>query len=322
MANDRAEKNGAYRKNRKITPKIEFVANVFISYSSKDEIIVATFAEELKNIGVDVWFDKWKILPGESITQATESGLSEERRILLLMLSANSLKSGWVEKEWRKKLYDEARTKKVQIICIKIDECSIPDFLNDKKYLDMFGSEDIAPVARRIKDSVLEYRERESINDFDELMGSIQNEVLDGESRTKYSISIDEINERILRHVQDETLVDDAVMKALVMAELEALSVEFDHNLRDLRIAASEQIESWETKFHKGNATIGMWLEMSLDRLEAAHLYLLSISRKFDVGFKMLKTREQMVGFSMRVLSKTEKNRSDVASPLTTSNGD
>lgn len=41
---------------------------VFISYNSKDKPIVESFGQFLVEQGIDVWFDKWEIKAGESLT--------------------------------------------------------------------------------------------------------------------------------------------------------------------------------------------------------------------------------------------------------------
>jgi len=50
---------------------------VFISYSSQDRDWARAFAESLKEFGADVWFDQWKLIPGQAWPATLEKGLRE-----------------------------------------------------------------------------------------------------------------------------------------------------------------------------------------------------------------------------------------------------
>jgi len=108
---------------------------IFISYSTKDTQIASRIAGDLQKNNYDVWLDSWQIVVGDSITQEIEKGL-DNARFLLVLISTNSLKSGWVEKEWKVKLFDEAEKNNIIILPLKIDNCKIPSLLKDKKYAD------------------------------------------------------------------------------------------------------------------------------------------------------------------------------------------
>jgi hypothetical protein len=60
---------------------------IFLSHATEDkERFVVKFAEKLRTRGVDVWLDKWEILPGDSLVDKIfEEGLkcpSSDRRPL------------------------------------------------------------------------------------------------------------------------------------------------------------------------------------------------------------------------------------------------
>jgi hypothetical protein len=50
---------------------------VFISYSDQDRDWAEAFARSLKDSGAEVWFDQWKIPPGQAWPPAFEEGLRE-----------------------------------------------------------------------------------------------------------------------------------------------------------------------------------------------------------------------------------------------------
>ncbi|MDX9988720.1 toll/interleukin-1 receptor domain-containing protein [Thiothrix unzii] len=116
---------------------------VFLSHSSKDKELARKISIDLVNKGVDVWFDEWEIFVGDSITNKIQSGLSESK-LLIVFLSKDSIKSGWVEKEWQSKMENEAITKKVTILPLKVDNTPMPQLLKDKKYADFNKNYDAA----------------------------------------------------------------------------------------------------------------------------------------------------------------------------------
>lgn len=54
----------------------KFKYDVFLSHNSKDKSIVRPIAEELKQIGLKVWLEEWKIKIGDDIILKVEKGLA------------------------------------------------------------------------------------------------------------------------------------------------------------------------------------------------------------------------------------------------------
>ena len=50
--------------------------SLFLSHSSVDKPFVEKLARGLERVGVEVWFDKWAIEVGESLSWQSEEGLS------------------------------------------------------------------------------------------------------------------------------------------------------------------------------------------------------------------------------------------------------
>jgi len=108
---------------------------VFISYSSKESQLARWLSVDLSNYGHDVWLDEWIIKVGDSIPKKINEGL-EECDFVLVILSKNSIKSNWVEREWHSKYCDEIESGKIKIIPILMEKCKIPYLLKQKKYAD------------------------------------------------------------------------------------------------------------------------------------------------------------------------------------------
>lgn len=108
---------------------------VFLSHSSRDKDLARRIAIDLKGHSIRVWFDEWEIHVGHSISQMIERGL-EKADFVAVLLSKHSVDSGWVDKEWRVKIGEEATKQKVIILPLKKENCHIPILLRDKKYAD------------------------------------------------------------------------------------------------------------------------------------------------------------------------------------------
>lgn len=113
----------------------EFAYDVFLSHSSKDKPVVRDLAERLKADGVRVWFDEWRIQPGDSIPLAIEQGL-EQSRTLILIMSGNSLASDWVTLERQTALFRDPTNKQRRFVPVRVDDAEIKDVLKQFAYVD------------------------------------------------------------------------------------------------------------------------------------------------------------------------------------------
>jgi hypothetical protein len=87
---------------------IEF-HSVFLSHSSLDKVFARRLYSDLRDVGVNCWFDEKQILPGDSILDLVDQGIKVWDK-LVLVCSKNSLstKTGWwVEQEVERALAKE-----------------------------------------------------------------------------------------------------------------------------------------------------------------------------------------------------------------------
>lgn len=122
-----------------------------VSYSSQDAEIVEQFAEILRKNDLNVQLEKQAIHFGSDIVQEVEKSI-DDAEFLILMLSRESIESGWAEKEWRSKFTEELQQKKTKVICVKIEDCEIPTLLAFKKYVDAIG--DLEKAAHELVDDI------------------------------------------------------------------------------------------------------------------------------------------------------------------------
>ena len=58
---------------------------VFISYSSKDDAVAEKIASYLERAGLDVWYDKREIMPGDNWGEKVGQGLRESDAMVVLV---------------------------------------------------------------------------------------------------------------------------------------------------------------------------------------------------------------------------------------------
>ena len=93
----------------------------FISYSSKDEAFAKRLYADLQSHNVRCWFAPEDLKWGERI----RTGIDEAIRLhdkLLLILSKQSVASGWVEHEVKTALAKERKEKRVVLFPVRLDK--------------------------------------------------------------------------------------------------------------------------------------------------------------------------------------------------------
>lgn len=109
------------------------MAQVFISYSRKDLPFVEKLVSDLKETGVDVWYDLSGLEGGSRWGVEIRKAIKNSDYVIVV-LSPDSVESEWVEREY---LFSGNQKKK--ILPIMYRECEIPlSFLN-LNYIDVQG---------------------------------------------------------------------------------------------------------------------------------------------------------------------------------------
>lgn len=119
----------------------------FISYSHADSEFVDALALALTKDGVDVFFDKWDIQPGDSLVDRIfNSGLANAR-LFIVVVSKDSVDSKWVREE-----LDHATVKRIESKCrvvpVRLGNVAMPAVLETLLYIK--GEEGVESVARQI----------------------------------------------------------------------------------------------------------------------------------------------------------------------------
>ena len=108
---------------------------IFISYSHEDKGFVDRLAAQLVRNRVYVWLDRWELHVGDSITSRIEDAITNASA-LLVILSKSSVESAWCRREINSGLLRELEERRVVVLPVLVDDCTIPLFLRDKIYAD------------------------------------------------------------------------------------------------------------------------------------------------------------------------------------------
>lgn len=113
--------------------------DVFISYNTQDRPFAGRLAEDLRSFGLTVWWDQWEMAVGDSLIEKVQEGISRSSW-LAVVLSPQSVASGWVRRELAAALAQEIGTQRVFVLPVLVADCQIPPFLADKIYADFRSS--------------------------------------------------------------------------------------------------------------------------------------------------------------------------------------
>lgn len=122
-------------------PEGEVFPRIFLSYAHEDVASARRLFDDLRGVGLNVWFDNESLLPGQKWKVAIEWAISNSR-FFLALLSENSVnKTGYVQKEVKSALevLDEYPDQAIFIIPVRLDTCNTLDSkLRDLHWVDMF----------------------------------------------------------------------------------------------------------------------------------------------------------------------------------------
>lgn len=126
---------------------------IFLSYSHEDKEIVSKVANELKNAGLNVWFDLSEIKLGDSLQKTINRGL-DSADYLAFFMSSSSMKKAWPRAELNAVISRElSGNRGAMVLPVLLDETDIPPVLRDKRYLDL-RDKDVKGKAKELIDAI------------------------------------------------------------------------------------------------------------------------------------------------------------------------
>ena len=120
--------------------------SIFISHSSVDKSIAREIKTSLEDFGYGVWIDEKDILAGEDFGNIIYEGL-EKCKIIIILVSKDSIKSFWVNAELEKAMeYEDLQEKFV--IPVRIDDSEVNERISHKTFITI--GENIEETVRKI----------------------------------------------------------------------------------------------------------------------------------------------------------------------------
>jgi len=131
---------------------------VFISHSQEDEVLARRIADVLKKAGLDVWDDR-EIFPGDNWAAKVAQALDESNAMVVL-LTADALKSRWVQHDISFALGENRYKKRLIPVIVGSPEKATGDYypwiLNRLKTIKLNphenNEEDLQQIARALLD--------------------------------------------------------------------------------------------------------------------------------------------------------------------------
>ncbi len=93
-------------------------------------------ATTLNFCSVDVWLDDWELEVGQSLTDEIAKAMDESQYIAIL-ITENYNKTVWTKTEYKKALAREQKERRTVMLPLIVGEAEIPDFIEDKVYIDL-----------------------------------------------------------------------------------------------------------------------------------------------------------------------------------------
>jgi len=125
--------------------------SVFLSHCWADKAFTRRLASDLELAGGKVWFDEAELKLGDSLIEKISKAI-DETDYLTVVLSPDSVKSSWVNKELEIALNKEISGKRVHVLPLLYKDCEIPTFLNGKLYADFRKENNYVNALNQIKD--------------------------------------------------------------------------------------------------------------------------------------------------------------------------
>lgn len=133
---------------------------VFVSHASEDkERFVINFATKLREKGIEAWFDKWEIYPGDSLVDKIfEEGIKEAQAVVVI-ISKNSVNKPWVREELNTSVIRRINGVS-KLIPVIIDDCVVPEALHTIVWERVKNLDDYELELERIVATIFGFRDK------------------------------------------------------------------------------------------------------------------------------------------------------------------
>ncbi|MCC5645668.1 TIR domain-containing protein [Nostoc sp. CHAB 5824] len=125
------------RKSFSISGKL---LKVFLCHGSEDKPAVRKLYYQLLATGIEPWLDEENLLPGQDWKYEIAKAVRASDVVLVCLSRTSVNKTGFVQKEIKYALdvADEKPEGAIFLIPVRLEECTIPEQLSGKQWLDLF----------------------------------------------------------------------------------------------------------------------------------------------------------------------------------------
>ena len=115
---------------------------IFLNYAKEDFEIAERIYGDLTQAGLEVWFDKVSLLPGQNWKIEIKKAIKNSWRFLALISSKSVNKRGYIQKELKEaiEILDEIPESDILIVPVRIEDCEPPERLKELHWVDLFDS--------------------------------------------------------------------------------------------------------------------------------------------------------------------------------------
>lgn len=130
--------------------------DVFLCHSSTDRTFANRLAKDLQSAGLTVWLDEAEIKVGDSLISKITSGIHDSEFVVAI-LSPAAVSSSWVKYELKTAMNLEIHEKRVKVLPIIYQNCDLPEFILDKRYLTFTTDEHYGKSLHNMISSIKDY---------------------------------------------------------------------------------------------------------------------------------------------------------------------
>jgi hypothetical protein len=133
---------------------------VFLSHAGEDkERFVLRFAERLREQGVDVWLDRWEMLPGDSLIEKIFDEGIRNAVAIIVVISKYSAQKKWIREELNASLVKRINDGSL-LIPVVLDDVEVPEPLKATLWEPISDPSNYEPEFRRVLSAIFGRRDK------------------------------------------------------------------------------------------------------------------------------------------------------------------
>ena len=123
------------------------LSSLLLSYKHEDSSVALKLANALKGLDVNVWIDRFELMPGDNWLEKVEQGLATND-VIGVLLSKQSIESPFVQQELKMAL--NLKGDRLKILPILLEDVVVPQFLSAYQLIDLREQNNYATQMQQI----------------------------------------------------------------------------------------------------------------------------------------------------------------------------